>query len=208
MKRYGISSAAAYNQPVPATIPIEDQQISDALERAEAGIDGACGDIHFWAADVVAEVAPTAFVDGYGMLWISGLRQVPVRSVSAISLLDRGTGQNSFTSITWDATNCIFLPPSGAPPDPEAFTVKVIAASPLAPAVKGSLIARVSYSGGYVTIPPSLTAIANRAAWWIYQQRTAPLGRVSSPQLGIMETPVELPPDVIRDLNLWTPRPI
>jgi len=69
-----------------------------------------------------------------------------------------------------------------------------------------------SYVGGYDfsspptqpdPTPPALRMIATRLAWWHYELRKAPLGRVAMPPMGEMLIPVAIPPDVRYSLRPW-----
>ena len=41
---------------------------------------------------------------------------------------------------------------------------------------------------------------AVRLTAWIYRQRDAPFGQTARPEIGVIETPLSMPPDVVRIL--------
>jgi hypothetical protein len=65
------------------------------------------------------------------------------------------------------------------------------------PAGTGDIYAKWTYTGGYTTIPNELKGIIARFAWWIWKlTREAPLGVVKNPMLGIVDIPLQAPPDI------------
>lgn len=56
-------------------------------------------------------------------------------------------------------------------------------------------------SWGYSASPPDdVVQAAVRLTAWIYRQRDAPFGQTARPEIGVIETPLSMPPDVVRIL--------
>lgn len=54
---------------------------------------------------------------------------------------------------------------------------------------------------GYSSSPPDdVVQAAVRLTAWIYRQRDAPFGQTARPEIGVIETPLSMPPDVVRIL--------
>lgn len=59
----------------------------------------------------------------------------------------------------------------------------------------------VAGSWGYAASPPDdVVQAAVRLTAWIYRQRDAPFGQTARPEIGVIETPLSMPPDVVRIL--------
>ena len=57
-------------------------------------------------------------------------------------------------------------------------------------------------SWGYSASPPDdVVQAAVRLTAWIYRQRDAPFGQTARPEIGVIETPLSMPPDVVRILD-------
>jgi hypothetical protein len=105
--------------------------------------------------------------------------------------------------------NDILLPPIWAPPSPNAWTVTIYPSNVAIPRVDADGIwVRLSYIGGYATVPPALKMLLLRLAWWKFKLREAPLGRVAMPPFGITEIIPALPADIATDIGLWTRKAI
>lgn len=205
LKAYGLSAQAAFGGQVVA-ISSEDPQLEDALARAEMEIETITG-AKFDRQTVTGETINKAWIDGYGWLWLRGFKRGPVSAISSIQVLDLVTGSGDFQTIAYQS-QFLVLPPQEDPPDPDAWTVRVRPNSINAVGrVVGSLLAQVSYTGGYSPIPQSLTALTNRLAWWVYQFRSSPQGKIIMPELGMIQIPLSIPPDIQADLMKWTPLP-
>ena len=56
-------------------------------------------------------------------------------------------------------------------------------------------------SWGYSASPPDdVVQAAVRLTAWIYRQRDAPFGQTARPEIGVIETPLSMPPDVVKIL--------
>lgn len=54
-------------------------------------------------------------------------------------------------------------------------------------------------SWGYAATPPDdVVQAAVRLTAWIYRQRDAPFGQTARPEIGVIETPLSMPPDVVK----------
>lgn len=190
--------------PVPPGVTNDDVNLQSALERAEAEIDLYCGT--GYDQQVYANTLPLkAWVDSMGWLWLVARERGPVTSVTNIQTRNIASGATAWQTLNFGAD--IFYPGNGVapnPPTPDSWLVRVYSASPvLFPSTYDSLMVKWSYTGGYTTIPASLQGIVLRLAWWIYKLREAPLGRVVTAELGLMEVPLSIPPDIRADLNMW-----
>lgn len=195
-----LNDLKAYGQ-VDLTNTGDDSVLTASIDRAEMEIDGHCGQ-QFDEQTLTLATARQPFIDGNGWLWLSSVERSPVTAVTAVQIRDL-RGSNTWQVLTWQADDLI-LPIFSAPPDANSGKVRILATNPvLSPRSTGSLMARWSYKGGYNAIPSSLKAMTMRLAWWIYKLREAPLGRVATLELGIMEIPLSMPKDILHDLNLW-----
>jgi hypothetical protein len=194
-----LDALKAYGQ---VTATKDDNVLNEAIYRAEAAIDQKCGSA-FDQQTVVDELAHTCWVDGKGWLVMTADERGPVTAVTSISVRDLLNAPTAWQSVSWASTD-IILPPITAPIRPDAWKVRIYPATPLWPRATGQIYAKWTYIGGYATIPTSLISIANRLAWWYYKLREAPMGRVVTAELGLMEIPLSVPPDIKADLMLWT----
>ena len=191
-----------YGQALDPTLTNDDVVLQSAIERAEMEFDGHCGQ-GFDEQTLTLTAARQPFVDAYGWLWLTAIERVPVTSVIKVQVRDILASASVWTDITYGVDDVI-LPLATVPPDPNAGKVRILSNNPrLAPHATGSILVRWSYKGGYSVIPESLKAMILRLSWWIYKLREAPLGRVATLELGIMEIPLSMPKDILFDMNLW-----
>lgn len=192
LKSYGI---------ITSTNVADDAILQDAIDRAQADIDGICGK-SFLASTVVDEIAQRAYTDRAGILYVEASQACPVRSVSALSWYGPYRQWTVLNLVNTD----VFLPPGHIPPNLRDNQVRFMGRDstvPYASLSEDKLIIKWSYAGGYATVPPALKQICTRLAWWHYELRKAPLGTVAYPQLGQIDIPVEIPKDVMRSLSSW-----
>lgn len=179
----------------------DDAILQDAIDRAQADIDGLCGK-SFLATTVTDEIAQRAYTDRAGILYVEAFAACPVRSVSALSWYGP---YRTWTVLNLAATD-VFLPPGHVPPSLRDNQVRFMGRDGTAPYANLSsdkLIIKWTYAGGYATVPPALKQICTRLAWWHYELRKAPLGQVAYPQLGMIEIPDDIPRDILLSLNSW-----
>jgi len=188
----------------PTSVLANDAEMETAIARAEAEWDVMCS--CRFDQQTFALVAPfVALVDGNGWLKLTAYEAGPVTAVTAVKVMQVGFGETTWKDVSWDATNGILLPINSTPPKPTSWDVMIKPSSSLYPCGPGNLYGKWSYTGGYAVIPPALKAIICRLAWWIWKlTREAPLGIVKSPQLGLVDIPLSMPPDIKADALLWS----
>lgn len=206
LKLYGIGAVADPNNPTVYNSAVQgtpdDAFLSSCIHRAEMEFDRICGVAMEQATQtLVGGFLP--FVDGNGWLHIFARERVPVTAVTAVQVRDL-KGQNIWTTLTFTADNTI-LPPNTGTARPDSGHVYIIPSQTLTPRATGEILVRWTYTAGYSTIPASLKAIIQRLAWWCYKLREAPMYQVMLPQLGMMQMPMKIPPDIMSDIILWQP---
>lgn len=197
---------AVFNQAVINTP--DDAILSDCLLNAEAAFEQGCGT--GFDQQTYSNVYPfQAFSDANGFLHLYARERGPVTAVTAISFRDIMFGASrTWQTITWDASNDIVLPNFNATdtrPLPESWHVMVYPTPAIDPRSTGQILVRWSYTGGFATIPQSLTTLIMRVAAYIYKLREVPAGRVLNAPLGTMQVPADFPPDIQRQIKRWSP---
>lgn len=189
--------------------------LASAIQRAEASIDGFCGTA--FDDDAVENEVPTkAWVDWQGWLHIFGHQRGPITDVTAVKYRFRDAG--SWSTLSWSSPDDIILPNLKVPPSPNSWRAQIYPSSPLIPGSivdyasgfgiptgvsPSDIMFRWSYEGGYTPIPDALNAIACRLTYFYYKLREAPMARILSAELGVMEFPLNIPPDLKQDLSIW-----
>ena len=181
----------------------DDAFMTQAIFRAEAQWEMLTGSAFDLATETLVEPS-NCWVDGNGWLWLYALERGPVKAVTAIEY--RVAGQTGWTPLSW-VTDDILLPPTKIPPDPRSWRVRVNVPK-MASIPTGDLLIKWTYTGGYGTIatsdvPKSLVAIICRLAYWDYMLREAPINKIVTAELGLMQIPLAVLPDVKADANLW-----
>lgn len=194
LKQYAFDSQSALSN--------NDTLLTQCIYRAEAIVDSYCGT--GWDEQTYVLVQPsTVFVDRNGWLNLIANERGPVTAVTAIQMRNLSIGDTSWKTVTW-ATDDLIYPVATDPPKPDCWRVIVKPSSPLlSPISTGDILARWSYKGGFSTIPLSLQGIVARLAWWVQKLRDMPAGKVVTAELGLMEIPLSIPPDIKADLNMW-----
>lgn len=207
LKQYGIGTIVdpgnptVYNQGVTNTP--DDTLLSDSIFRAEALFDLTCG-TGFDQQTYSNVQAFQTWVDRYGWLHLLARERGPVTAVSAVQIRNINAG-TPWESLTFVADDLILPPYDANYPRPESWHVRVFPATALSPSPTGTILARWSYTGGYSSIPQGLQNIIARLAWWIYKLREAPVAKIVNMPLGTMTVPLDVPPDIRRDIELWRP---
>ena len=203
MPKYStLASLKLYSQTLdPQAATKDDATLTAALDRADMEFESHVGSA-FDRATTLDAVPTTAFMDGAGWLWIDSADRGPVVSVSSVKVLNIA---GTWDTMVWDADRLILpvVPASVVKCQPEWWTARIRPVTPPRVADPGRLTVRWSYTAGFETLPPSIPAMINRLAWWIYKLREMPTGRVVSLELGTTEMPVALPKDIIADFNTW-----
>jgi hypothetical protein len=152
----------------------------------------------------VFETAEIAFVDMQGWLHMQLLH--PVIDVSAVQIMDRDGGDTTWQTLTlanvFPGRSPTLYP--NDPPNLRSYQCDVYSSSPILSACStGGLIAQVSYTSGYASIPPAVTAVTNRFAYWVYQLREMPMGKVADLTNHSITVPLDMPKDVRSVLRSW-----
>lgn len=195
------NSPTVFNQGVVNTP--DDEFLSDAILRAEANFEMKCGTgFDFQSYSSVQAFAP--FIDRNGWIHLFARERGPVTSVSMLQIRDINSG-TGWKSLAWLADDIILPPFETTHPAPESWHVRILPTEAQPSLSTGQVLARWSYAGGYAVIPDSLTNIIARFAWWIYKLREAPVEKVVNMPLGTMTVPLNVPPDIKADIELWKP---
>lgn len=214
LKQYGIGTTVdplnttVYNGAVAGTP--DDAILSQCIYRAEMEFDRLAGtgyDQQTYAANVNAFLP---FIDGAGWLHLFARERGPITAVSSVQIFDI-VGGGPWQTITWTAVDGIIMPPfeSGVNgyPHPDSWHVMINPSPAQPPRATGQILARWQYTGGFApgSIPLGLQGTICRLAWWILKLREAPIYRIATTELGIMQVPIKIPPDIEQDIRLWQP---
>lgn len=186
----------------------DDAILSDCILQAEAGFEMVTGS-GFDQQSLASVQSFLTFVDAMGWLHLFARERGPVTAVSAVQVRNLMVGDTAWQSVSWVADD-IILPPYAAAdthPHPESWHVMIFPASAMPPTATGQIMARWSYTGGYAAnaMPVALQLLIARYATWIYKMREAPLGRVTNLPLGSITVPMDVPPEIRRQMVLWSP---
>jgi len=193
--------------------------LGSAIQRAEASIDGYCG-TSFDDGAVLNEVPSKAWIDWQGWVHIMARTRGPVTNV--VSVQYRFRTDTLWRTLTYNSPDDVILPVSVTPPSANSWEAQIWPSSPLtsgagfgygnmagigefAPngVASTDIMFRWNYEGGYFPIPDALNGIACRLAYFYYKLREAPMAKILSAELGVMQFPLNMPPDVKDDLALW-----
>ena len=206
LKAYALGTIAdpnnpsVYNNSVQGTP--DDAVLTQCINRAEMEFDRIAG-IAFDQQTVTDVQAFLPFVDGNSWLVLFARERAPITSVTSITLRDmRGT--NQWNAQSW-ASDDIVLPINDGYAHPDCAKVMIYPANSRVPTPTGQLLVKWTYVGGFATIPQSLKAVICRLSWWIYKLREVPINQIAMPNLGIMQIPLRIPPDINADILLWQP---
>ncbi len=207
LQQYGIgtrtnpANPTVFNQGVTGTP--DDELLSDAILRAEANFEKRCG-TGFDQQSLTNVQAFIPFIDRNGWVHLFARERGPVTAVTSLQLRDISSG-GSYQTVTWGVDDIILPPYDVTHPSPESWHVRIFPAQAQPNLSTGQLLARWSYTGGYATIPDALTNVIARFAWWIYKLREAPVEKVVNMPLGTLTVPLNVPPDILADVELWKP---
>lgn len=207
LKLYGLGEVAdplnptVYNGSV-ATTP-DDSVLTQSIKRAEMEFDRIAG-IQFNQQTLTLVSAFLPFVDGEGWLNIFAREVAPVTAVAALQYRDLKAPGEGWKTITLNADDVI-LPINDGYAHPDSARVRIYNSNIPAPRSTGEILIKWTYTGGFSTTPDGVKALICRLAWWIYKLREAPLYKIVSAELGIMQIPLRIPPDVNQDILLWQP---
>lgn len=205
MRYTSLHSLKLYGQvPDPTLANPDDGTLTSAIERAESEFESLTGS-SFQQTTYTDVQAHNALVDGYGWLWLSSSQAAPVTAVTSIKVRNLRDKPLTVDTLSWDANALLlpYVPTAVERVDPRWWTVRVLPTVAIPPIDPASLIVQWSYTAGFATIPLALESLINRLAWWVYKLREAPLGKVMMPELGLMEVPISMPPDIRSDMLLW-----
>lgn len=185
----------------------DDTLLSDCILQAEAAFDMVTG-TGFDQQTYTRVQSFLTFVDGNGWLHLFARERGPVTAVSAVQVRIIGAGSSTWDTVTWNATDDIVLPPfatSDTYPRPESWHVWLWPAQPLPSCATGQIMARWSYTGGFATIPPSLSLLIAEYANFLYRSREAPIGVTINGPMASMTVPSNVPPEFRKQFAMWTP---
>lgn len=206
LKLYGLGAIADPNNPTIYNSAVQgtpdDSILTQCIHRAEMEFDRIAG-IAFNQATSTSVQGFLPFVDGNGWLTWFAREHAPVTSVTSVYVFDK-QGTKTWTQVTFDADKIIY-PVNDGYAHPDCAQVMLYPSTAMAPCGTGRILLKWTYVGGFATIPASLKAVVSRLAWWCYKLREAPMYQTVLPQLGIMQIPLRIPPDIDADLRLWQP---
>ena len=186
---------------------LDDAELTAAIVRAEEEIDCFCGTAFDRRRNSLENV-PTCWVtDG----WLHLRLRNPIITVALVQVLDMRGGKTTWTTLS--STNEFVEDPLdpqavGESPHPGAWTYLYQATPILPDGPRSRYRAQVTYTSGYGNIPGSLAAITDRLAWWFYQIREMPMGRVADLASNTITSPLGLPKDVEEQLKSWRRLPV
>lgn len=209
LKQYGLGTIVdplnptVFNQGVTNTP--DDALLSDCIIRAETIFDLSCGTGYDQQTYSNVQAFQT-WIDRRGWLHLMARERGPVTAVTAVQIRDL-EGANTWQSVTFVADDLILPPFETNYPHPESWHVMLSPTPAQPPFSTGQLLARWSYTAGYASnaIPQGLKNLVARLAWWIYKLREAPVAKVVNMPLGTMTVPLNIPPDIAKDIELWRP---
>lgn len=186
----------------------DDNLLTDCILQAEAGFEMVTGS-GFDQQTLSSVQSYLTFIDAMGWLHLFARERGPVTAVSAVQIRNLMAGDRSWKTVSWVADD-IILPPYAAAdthPHPESWHVMIYSTSGMLPTASGQIMARWSYTGGYAAnaVPMALSLLIARYSMWIYKMREAPLGRVTNLPLGSITVPMDVPPEIRRQMALWSP---
>jgi hypothetical protein len=200
------NNTTVYNGAVQGTP--DDAVLSNCIINAEATFEQKCG-TGFDQQTYTLVQGFRPFVDGDNFLHIFARERGPVTAITAVQVRDVFSKSTTWQPATFDAANDVILPAfysSDTHPLPESWHVKMYLQSPaLLPRASGQILVKWSYTGGFATIPQSLTELIQQMANYIYKVREMPIGKVVNQPLGTMSVPSNFPPNIISQINLWKP---
>lgn len=206
LKLYGLGAVADPNNPTIYNSAVQgtpdDGILKGCIQRAEMEIDRISG-IQFDEATTTDAQGFTPFIDGNGNLHIWAHEHAPVTNVSSIEIRDM-RGVRAYTAMTFNADDVIY-PVNDGYAHPDCAQVIVIPTTPMSARGTGEIYVRWTYIGGFNPIPQSFKAMVQRLSWFVYKQREMPLNKIVNADLGIMQIPLKIPPDIDADIRLWQP---
>ena len=174
-----------------------DAALTTAIERAEEAIDCYCGS-EFQDQSLTHDDPRNAWIDGNGTLWCHV--NFPVRAVTAVQLLDIQSGSTTWQSI---ALTLPIVSELRASPELRNYRFRVVGFTPrMGSRCTGDILARVSYTAGWETIPLSLAGAALHAAHAFYIYRDNPTQVIVTTPLGNMALPVGAA-ETLEGLGSW-----
>lgn len=209
LKQYGLgtivdpNNPTIYNQGVTNTP--DDTILSDIIFRAEAMFDLLAGTGYDQQTYANVQAFQT-WIDRRGWLHLFARERGPITAVTAVQIRNIDAGQ-PWTTVTFVADDIILPPFETNYPHPESWHVMLNPNPAQSIQATGTILSRWSYTGGYApaSIPQGLKNIIARLAWYIYKLREAPVAKVVNMPLGTMTVPLDVPPDIKRDIELWKP---
>lgn len=201
------ANPSIFNQQVVNTP--DDAILSDIIIQAETQFELQTG-TGYDQQTLTGVQAFIPFVDVNGWLHLYARERGPVTVASALSFRDiMFGGSTTWQSITFDPVNDVVYPPFAATdthPLPESWHVQIWPNPALSQRATGQILVRWTYTGGFATIPQSLTSLIARMATYIYKLREMPAGKVINQPLGTLTVPSDFPPDIKRQITEWSPR--
>lgn len=201
------ANPTVFNQSVTNTP--DDNLLSNCIIDAEAAFEQGCG-TGFDQQTYTAVQPFQTFVDANGFLHMFARERGPVTAVTTVTLRDIMFGASTtWQSVTWDPVNDILLPPfsnTDTRPLPESWHVMLFPNPQIDPRATGQLLIRWTYTGGFATIPQSLTNIIARMSAYIYKLREMPAGQLQQSALGTMKISFDEFPGIIQQqVKRWSP---
>jgi hypothetical protein len=185
----------------------DDNILSDTIYQAESDFELFTGS-GFDQITYSLVQALTPFVDDQGWLHLFARERGPITAVTEIQVRDIWGQATAWTPYPFTTDNLILpsFSTSDTHPRPESWWVRIYPATGLPPRSTGQILVKWSYTGGFATIPNSLQLLIARMAAYVYKLREMPAGKVINQPLGTMTIPTDYPPDIMRQMRLWTPQ--
>lgn len=197
LKAYGLNN--------DVTTTPDDPFLSQAILRAEQRWDSETG-VQWNAQTFTLVQAFNPYIDKNGWLHVQAREAMPVNSVTQMRMMFYNNPSAGWKDVDLSGDNLI-LPLSMVPPNVDDKMVSVYVPG-LFSIQTGELRVQWSYNAGYQPIPDALKTIICRIAWVYYKYREVPVASVTAGAagIGIVQMPIDLPPDLRREIQLWRPQ--
>lgn len=179
----------------------DDPAMAMCIAWAEEQVD--CHTGSEFQAFTGTEAALDVSVDRYGALILHMYR--PIVSISQVQILDPAG------PLTWMIPTAVLMDvmPLGESARLGNYSAKVFTQPRFSgPLYKGRLMAQVTYTAGWATIPQSLQTCCLELAAFRYKRRDLPSGASAIPGVGAVAAGLEMPSDLMSFLDGWRNLPV
>lgn len=204
MQQAASTNPTVYNGAVQGSP--DDNILAGAIQVAESDFDLNAG-VGFDQQTFTKVQPRQVFVDSNGWLWLWPVERAPVTAITSVEVRDILNGATTWQTVTYTSDD-ILLPPVysfDTAPRAESWKVRIWPNPTMLSEGTTDLLARWSYTGGFASIPTSLSSLIAAMAYFIYKsQREAILGQLVTQPLGTMTfAPVVYPKTIKAEIDRW-----